>query len=512
MGAEARGEAPTLHFMIDKFKHIFTGLERAHGVTKVGESNGNGTKVKGKSFVKREPVTDLLWQQHLEGTESLGVIPINDENNCKWGCIDIDSYAGFDHLELIKKINKLNLQLIVFRSKSGGAHVFLFTEDYVSARSMQDKLTEIKAVLGYGGSEVFPKQTELKSQDDTGNFLNLPYFNCTKTTRYAFNDKGEAVTLDGFYLLYENKKQKSVDNISVERPHTEFSDAPPCIETLSINKIGEGGRNNALFHYGVYAKQKWPAEWKSKLILFNATSMEQPLSDSEVQIIVNQHDKKEWGYKCNDQPMCSVCDKTLCRKRKFGIGQEILFPGLTDLQVIDLEDPYYYLNVDGERLYLENVKYLRQQSLFQEACMKQLRFRQPTLKEKDWVVITNSLLNNAEVTEPAEGLRTEDQLQNHLEEFCLNRQVSTDKNDLKKGGVWTSDGNHHFVFDRFYHQFLMRRRWDVGYSRTAQMLKEKCNCDSKRIGKEKLSVFIVKEFDKKKDDYNKKTLKEEAPY
>ena len=498
--------------MIDKFKHIFTGLERAHGVTKVGESNGNGTKVKGKSFVKREPVTDLLWQQHLEGTESLGVIPINDENNCKWGCIDIDSYAGFDHLELIKKINKLNLPLIVFRSKSGGAHVFLFTEDYVSARSMQDKLTEIKAVLGYGGSEVFPKQTELKSQDDTGNFLNLPYFNCTKTTRYAFNDKGEAVTLDGFYLLYENKKQKSVDNISVERPHTEFNDAPPCIETLSINKIGEGGRNNALFHYGVYAKQKWPAEWKSKLILFNATSTEQPLSDSEVQIIVNQHDKKEWGYKCNDQPMCSVCDKTLCRKRKFGIGQEILFPGLTDLQVIDLEDPYYYLNVDGERLYLENVKYLRQQSLFQEACMKQLRFRPPTLKEKDWVVITNSLLNNAEVTEPAEGLRTEDQLQNHLEEFCLNRQVSTDKNDLKKGGVWTSDGNHHFVFDRFYHQFLMRRRWDVGYSRTAQMLKEKCNCDSKRIGKEKLSVFIVKEFDKKKDDYNKKTLKEEAPY
>ena len=509
---KARVETPTLHFMIEKFKHIFTGLERAHGVTKVGESNGNGTKVKGKSFVKREPVTDELWQQHLEGTESLGVIPINDDNQCKWGCIDIDSYAGFNHSELIKKINKLNLPLIVFRSKSGGAHVFLFTEDYVSARSMQDKLTEIKAVLGYGGSEVFPKQTELKSQDDTGNFLNLPYFNCKQTTRYAFNNKGEAVSLDAFYLLYENIKQKDVDSIKVERPKSEYGDAPPCIETLAINKIGEGGRNNALFHYGVYAKQKWPSEWKSKLIMFNATAMEKPLSDSEVQIIVNQHDKKEWGYKCNDQPMCSMCDKTLCRTRKFGIGQEILFPGLTDLQVIDLEDPYYYLNVDGERLYLENVKYLRQQSLFQEACMKQLRFRPPTLKEKDWVVITNLLLNNAEVTEPAEGLRTEDQLQNHLEEFCLNRQVSTDKNDLKKGGVWTADSNHHFVFDRFYHQFLMRRRWDIGYSRTAQMLKEKCKCDSKRIGKEKLSVFIVKEFDKKKDDYNQKVLKEEDPY
>ena len=42
---------------------------------------------------------------------------------------------------------------------------------------MRDKLTEIKTLLGYGGSEVFPKQIQLKSSDDTGNFLNLPYFN-----------------------------------------------------------------------------------------------------------------------------------------------------------------------------------------------------------------------------------------------------------------------------------------------------------------------------------------------
>ena len=90
------------------------------------------------------------------------------------------------------------------------------------------------------------------------------------------------------------------------------------------------------------------------------------------------------------------------------------------------------------------------------------------------------------MTEPAQGMRTEAQLQNHLEEFCLNRQVSTDKSDLKKGGVWTSDGYHHFVFDRFYHQFLIRRRWDVGYQRTGQMLKEQFGCEDKRLLKEKL--------------------------
>ena len=188
--------------MIERFKNIFEGLDRAHGVTLVGESNGDGNKIKGKSFVKREPVTDDLWQKHLDGKDSLGVIPINDDNKCKWGCIDIDSYAGFDHKKLINKIKQFNLPLIVCRSKSGGAHVFLFTKDYVSASLMQDKLNEIRSVLGYGGSEVFPKQRELKSKDDTGNFLNLPYFNGNKTTRYCFNENGEAVNLERFYLLY----------------------------------------------------------------------------------------------------------------------------------------------------------------------------------------------------------------------------------------------------------------------------------------------------------------------
>ena len=201
--------------MIEKFKNIFQGLDRAHGVTIVGESNGNGTKVKGKSFVKREPITNELWQKHLDGKDSLGVIPINDDNKCKWGCIDIDSYAGFDHQKLINKIKQFKLPLVVCRSKSGGAHVFLFTKDYVSASLMQDKLNEIRSVLGYGGSEVFPKQRELKSKDDTGNFLNLPYFNGDQTTRYAFDKNGEAATLDGFFNLYEDTKVINVNTIKV---------------------------------------------------------------------------------------------------------------------------------------------------------------------------------------------------------------------------------------------------------------------------------------------------------
>jgi len=46
---------------IRNFRDIFKGLKRAHGCTKIGPINNNGEKVKGQSFVVREPVTDELW-------------------------------------------------------------------------------------------------------------------------------------------------------------------------------------------------------------------------------------------------------------------------------------------------------------------------------------------------------------------------------------------------------------------------------------------------------------------
>ncbi len=494
--------------MIERFKNIFYGLDRAHGVTLVGESNGDGNKIKGKSFVKREPITDDLWQKHLDGADSLGVIPINDENKCKWGCIDIDSYAEFDHKQLINKIKQFQLPLVVCRSKSGGAHVFLFTEDYVSAGLMQDKLNEIRSVLGYGGSEVFPKQRELKSKDDTGNFLNLPYFNCGQTTRYAFMEDGEAASIDAFFELYERHKQQDISTIEIKRPESEFDDGPPCIESLTQDKL-EDGRDRVIYQYIIYAKMKWPENWQDKIFEFNYKHFRTPLDQKIITAKIKNNEKNDFHYKCSEEPMCNVCDKKLCKKRKFGIGKEPIFPGLTDLQVVNLEEPYYYMNVDGDRLYLDSAKHLANQALFQEECIKQLRINPPTLKTGDWKKITTMLLNGAEITEPAEGTSTKDILNNYLEDYCVNRIQKDDYEDLRNGGTYTKDGFHHFVFDNFFNNYLSRKHWRVPYQRTSQMLKDDLNCTTKRVGKSKISVFVVSRFDKKTETYKPKTFKKE---
>ena len=83
------------------FIDLFSGLKRAHGCTYVEKKSADGTKVKGKSFVKREPVTDKLWHDHINGIEpSLGIIPIDENNQCRWGCIDVDKY-NLNHKKLI---------------------------------------------------------------------------------------------------------------------------------------------------------------------------------------------------------------------------------------------------------------------------------------------------------------------------------------------------------------------------------------------------------------------------
>jgi len=497
---------------VENFKNIFQGLERARGVTYVDKKGADGEKIKGKSFILRERVTEDLWLKHLQGTEpSLGIIPINAENKCRWGCIDIDSYAGFDHKKLINKIKLLKLPLIVFRSKSGGAHVFLFTTVPVEAKLVRDKLLSISAVLGYGGSEVFPKQIELKSEEDTGNFLNLPYFNGDDTTRYSFDHDGQAANLETFYLLYNEQVQtpEQLEKLKVKRPESEFSDGPPCIESLTQTKL-EDGRDRVIYQFIQYAKRKWPEDWAKKINQFNYTYFTTPLEDKVIQDKIKFHSKKDLGFKCNEEPMCNHCDKALCKTRKFGISGESVFPALTDLQKVELDQPYYWVNVDGMRVRLDNIDYLMEQRLFRKTVTEQINRKPPRVTVKEFEKYTDLLLTNVELIPAPAGSSLIEQLKSHLEEYCTNDSAATtNKEEIFLGNVWTSEGKHHFIFNKFYYGYLQRRKWPEKHQTTQDLLVQHCECKDDRIyvGKKRPSVMIVDEFDKPEDVYKPKQLK-----
>jgi len=124
---------------LEKFINIFEGLNSAYGQTVKTDQFSEKGKHKTKSFTISNPVTKKLWEEHLKGSDpGLGIVPINKENKCKWGCIDIDTYP-FDHKKFIIKLKEKNVPMIVCRSKSGGAHAFLFTKQFVPAAVMRAK-------------------------------------------------------------------------------------------------------------------------------------------------------------------------------------------------------------------------------------------------------------------------------------------------------------------------------------------------------------------------------------
>ena len=497
---------------MEDFRKIFTGLKRAHGCTFVDKKGADGLKIKGTSFVKREPVTDQLWQNHLNGIEpSLGIIPINEDNECRWGCIDVDKY-NLDHKQLLNKL-PMGVPLHVCRSKSGGAHIFLFTTDFVPAKLMRDKLMSLSAVLGFGNAEVFPKQIELKSQDDTGNFLNLPYFNCKNTTRYCFDDKGNAVTIDVFLSAVEVSAltPKELQDLKIQRPKSEYDDGPPCLQSLTKEKLDDG-RDRVMFQFRVYAKKKWPDSWADKLDEFNFKHFVNPFRHDEIAKF--RKDKKDYGYLCKDEPMCNHCDKQLCKTRKFGVGTQSMFPQLSDLQIVQLDPKIFRLNVDGERIELK-AEELQEQRLFVRACMNQIHKFPAEIKRKDYKEMVTLLMSNPEIIEAPTGASKLEQLAEHLENYCTSRTAEgASKEDMESGNVWNKDKYHHFIFSHFYHKFLHRHKWIEKRDITLLWLLEHCNCENVRvtIGKKKLSVIRLKQFEKEQFKIKERKFKKEDAF
>jgi hypothetical protein len=91
--------------LAQQFSEIFEGSKRAHGIFNIDE-NSNGQKQQGVArTIKTVGATLQNWQDHLEGTAGLGIIPINEDNLVRWGVIDIDTYS-LDLPELVKLIER----------------------------------------------------------------------------------------------------------------------------------------------------------------------------------------------------------------------------------------------------------------------------------------------------------------------------------------------------------------------------------------------------------------------
>src|SRR4051812_42005423 len=127
----------------ERFMSLFAGLDRSHGTYDVpagtqpdgkGKLNGNAITATAEKYPVeaerwlKQPLS--IWAAHLAGEKSLGVVPIQADSTCVWGCLDVDMYEKeiannissvcFSPYQLLEKSrNELNLPLVICRSKSG---------------------------------------------------------------------------------------------------------------------------------------------------------------------------------------------------------------------------------------------------------------------------------------------------------------------------------------------------------------------------------------------------------
>ena len=511
---------------VEKFSAVFNGLQLAYGTYKVEKKQANG-KNTGRAAIMREPRTTALWEGHLSGKgRAIGIIPINEDNNCVWGCIDVDQYP-LDHKLLVEKIRKLKLPLVVCRSKSGGAHCFLFTTEWVEAKDMQATLQQISAALGYGGSEIFPKQVKLHlDRDDVGNFLNLPYYDAEDGLRYAIKDDGTSATLDEFFELYEAHKQTPEQllqlQVGEEAESATLKDGPPCLQFLVKNKIGEGARNNGLFNLGVYVRKAYPDSWETEIMTYNLQYLDPPLAINEVTVITKQLNRKDYTYKCSDAPINAHCNKELCQTRKHGVGAAIQGAAIANLRKYNSVPPVWFVDVNGEPVELDT-EALMSQPVFQKACMEQLNFMPRSVSKQIWEGRIGALMNEmrdneSAIMEVAEDASISGQFYDYLEEFCAHMQKANDKEEILLKRPWTDEeeGVTYFRLKDF-EAFLKRNKFfEYKSHKIAQRLRDRGGDSTVlRIKSRTVRVWQVPAFESGDIEFNSPNFgseQTEAPF
>ena len=431
--------------LAEKFFKLFEGNKRAYGVVDL-DDNANGKKTGVYKIIKKPPEVDH-WKDHLSGKQGLGVIPIMDDNTCLWGAIDVDNYQ-VDHKQLVERLKEARVIGWVARSKSGGAHIYFFFKEPIRAVAVKKKLAEIASGLGQAEGEVFPKQAEiLVERGDTGNGLNMPYFKGSRSTRTVYDLKTvTSLSAEEFVKKaekYKLRKQVFLDYTINTNENNHLPDGPPCLQHLCSMGFGEGSRNNALFNLGVYARMFDSENWEALVQRYNLEHLKPSLSHAEVGAVIKQLQRKDYFYKCEDQPIKPFCNKEVCVTRKYGVGPNGIQNSMSALTKIDGDPPIWILNVDGQRLEL-STDGLVSQTRFQKDCVSQINKLPRTVSQNAWQTRIQLLLDSLTIVEVPPDATIKGEFEDLLHSFCSERARGVEREDILQGVAVWMDGRVYF--------------------------------------------------------------------
>lgn len=511
--------------LAQQFYERFRALDKVYGRYDITGTNGDSPKMKGKAKTLQETATESHWNDHLEGKVGIGLVPIREDNTCLWGALDIDKY-DLNLEEVSKRIDEKDLPVILLRTKSGGAHIYLFCREAVSARIMRDKLKIIELALGFKNSEIFPKQETLGPQD-YGSWINMPYFDLADNKRFAIVN-GKALTAEEFLDHADDialTKAELRDYSPQISSNGEFDGAPPCLLYYIEHGFPDGSRNNALFSMGVLARKKYPEGWEEHVHEYNRRFMG-PGTYQEVETIIKSLRKKGYTYKCKDQPLAPICNKQECINCTYGIidpkqereNRPCVLDSV-DRPVIKCEappgsndDPYYVFKIAGKAMELTPDAILDQSRFIRKYFTT---FDRIILRVTDmrWEKAMNELLEEKIIEVMAPDAGPEGQLMTLVEYFCTGKIQARAKEELLLGKPWTDEHRTYFCSKDLF-KFLTQQGFRAYKEkelypifRRYGLMHHKFNIKGKCIG-----AWSLPEYSTQTEDFDKVHFEEEAPF
>jgi hypothetical protein len=415
--------------MLDRFRSLFRGGELGYG--EWSQQRGPGKE----ALTVRGLVPLAAYEKHLSGEVGLGLVPVTQAGTCHFAAIDID-IDTINHQQLYDEIARRHLPLHVCRSKSGGAHLYLFPREPLPASQVQALLRRWAALLGYPSAEIFPKQTHLGGTE-VGNWINLPYFGGRHTTRYSVGKSGQLELED--FLNSITFYEPDVTGID-EAPAGGTKQLPPCLQALSAQKLPEGaGRNNVLFNVAVFYRKSEPSTWESRVVDHNSNKFSPPLDFREVQSVVKSASRVRYQYTCEQSPLREVCNEPLCRTLPYGVGnmpwkEQGAFDDahITDLCKLMTDPPRYLVKVNGKELEISSDDFMVY-TRFRTKVYQYLDLMITPMKQPQWEQQIRELTIHKKNIEAPEDASLAGLVIQRFEEFLSLRERATNKEDLLRG-------------------------------------------------------------------------------
>ena len=487
--------------MDKRYIKFFDGYRAAYGLAdfeheeaKVDPESGKKKPVYRWNY---EPLTEQVYQSHLEGKISIGIQPCNQDSEARLGVIDVDptDYDNFNKKFFIDVIQDYELPLIPIESKSGGLHLCLFMDQFTDAKAVKSFLTNLLPLFKLKPSnEIFPKQTELTREEETGKlkpgqFINLPYYG---GQRCALNTDGTLFQLDKFLELVEanlvSKDQlkiitENIDKKIYEGTDADLMDGPPCLADISkiSKKDGFDGKDRFMYNYHVFAKMKYPDGWEQKVknapVKFFEERHANAWDDKILVAKLKSWKRSDKGYTCTQSPLSDFCKKGICVKKRFGVlaGSKGSYPILTNLRKIEIfEEPEYEFDItkpDGiatATVFCRSIEHLNDQRKRRNAIAKAAGFLPPLIKGDEEQRVMDDLYKTQKTVQPPIGTSPKEKLHDVLHSK-INGPKATNDAAFKSGSVLMEGDYAFFKFDKFYDR-LKSKDWKYKEEKTGRMM------------------------------------------